>query len=69
VLFGGPDSGLDPMMVRVMLISMVAVVCVTLIVLVDRYRLEGMRHELDELRLAVDMRANAPNSAAAKELP
>ena len=68
VLFGGPDSGLDPMMVRVMLICMVTVVCVTLIVLVDRYRLEGMRHELDELRLAADARGAGSGSMLTKGL-
>jgi heme exporter protein C len=69
VLFGGPDAGLDPVMVRVMLFSMVTVVIVTLIVLVDRYRLEGMRHDLDELRLAAEAREFKSNSAPIKELP
>jgi heme exporter protein C len=69
VLFGGPDSGLDPMMVRVMLFCMVTVVLVTLIVLVDRYRLEAMRHELDELRLAAEAREFKLNSMPVKELP
>jgi heme exporter protein C len=69
VLFGGPDSGLDPMMVRVMLFCMVTVVIVTLILLVDRYRLEAMRHELDELRLAAEAREFKSNSVPVKELP
>jgi len=68
VLFGGPDSGLDPRMVRVMLIAMVAIVFVVLLVLADRYRLEKLRHELDELQLAAELRSAAPNSVAAKEL-
>jgi heme exporter protein C len=67
VLFGGPDAGLDPRMVRVMLFCMVTVVIVTLIVLVDRYRLEGMRHELDELQLAAEAREFRMNSAPFKE--
>jgi heme exporter protein C len=68
VLFGGPDSGLDPRMVRVMLFCMVTVVFVTLMVLVDRYRLEGMRHELEELRLAAEAREFRSNSVPVKEL-
>jgi len=57
VLFGGPNSGLDPTMVKVLMISMAAMVVVTGIVLVDRYRLERLRHELDELRVACEARA------------
>jgi heme exporter protein C len=72
VLFGGPDSGLDPTMVKVLLICMVTVVCVTLLVLVDRYRLEGLRHELDELQLAADARGivatSGPSSVLTKGL-
>ncbi len=67
VLFGGPDSGLAPTMVWIMLFCMVAVVSTTLLVLADRYRLEHMRHELEELRFAADLRAHAPNSFAVKE--
>src|SRR5262249_45206849 len=52
VLFGGPDSGLAPTMVWVMLFCMVAIVSSTILVLADRYRLERMRHELEELRFA-----------------
>lgn len=57
VLFGGPNSGLDPIMVKVLMISMAAIVVVTGIVLVERYRLERLRHELDELRVAFEARA------------
>jgi hypothetical protein len=55
-------------MVRVMLFCMVTVVFVTLMVLVDRYRLEGMRHELEELRLAAEAREFRSNSVPVKEL-
>jgi heme exporter protein C len=68
VLFGGPDAGLDPRMVRVMLVCMAAVVCLTLIALVDRYRLEKLRHELDELQLAADARGIESHSLPVKEL-
>lgn len=57
VLFGGPNSGLDPTMVKVLMISMAAMVVVTGIVLVQRYQLERLRHELDELRVAYEARA------------
>ena len=35
----------------------------------DRYRLEAMRHELDELRLAAEAREFKSNSVSVKELP
>ncbi len=70
VILGGEDSGLDPAMGRVLLITITAITVVMLLALVDRYRLEKLRHELDELRLAADMRASAPSpvAAGAKEL-
>ncbi|HXQ25727.1 MAG TPA: cytochrome c biogenesis protein CcsA [Candidatus Acidoferrales bacterium] len=66
VIFGGQNSGLDPTMGKVLMICMVAVMGVTILVLIDRYRLERLRHELDELRLAADSRAANPNSAVTK---
>ncbi|HXY79643.1 MAG TPA: cytochrome c biogenesis protein CcsA [Candidatus Bathyarchaeia archaeon] len=57
VLFGGADSGLDPTMVKVLLFSMCAMLALMMIVLVDRYRLERMRHELDELSVAAETRS------------
>jgi heme exporter protein C len=68
VILGGDNSGLDPTMGRVLLVTISAMMVVMILVLVDRYRLERLRHELDELRLAADSRANMPNSLAAKEL-
>jgi len=62
VLFGGPNSGLDPTMVKVLMISMAAMVLVTAIVLVERYRLERLRQELDELRVACERRASEADS-------
>lgn len=67
VILGGENSGLDPMMGRVLLITISAIMVVMVLVLVDRYRLEKLRHELDELRLAADSYANQPNTLAAKE--
>jgi len=50
-------------MVKVLMISMTAMVVVTAIVLVERYRLERLRHELDELRVACEARALEAGSA------
>lgn len=68
VILGGQNSGLDPTMGKVLLVAVITMTVVMLLVLVDRYRLEKLRHELDELRLAAESRASAPNSLAAKEL-
>ena len=66
VIFGGQNSGLDPTMGKVLMICMVAVMGVMILVLIDRCRLERLRHELDELRMAADARAANPNSAVTK---
>jgi heme exporter protein C len=55
VMFGGPGSGLDPTMGRVLGFCIFSVLCLMAIILIDRYRLEGLRHELDELRQEVEM--------------
>jgi heme exporter protein C len=68
VIMGGPDSGLDAMMGKVLIVCIVSVVAMMIFVVVDRYRLERLRYELDELRLAADSQASMPNSLAAKEL-
>lgn len=65
VLFGGANSGLDPRMGKVLLISMSAMVVLMLIVLIDRYRLESLRNELDELRVAAETRGANTSSALA----
>jgi len=68
VIMGGKDSGLDPAMGRVLLVAVVTMTVMMLIVLVDRYRLERLRHELDELRLAAESGSSSPKPLAAKEL-
>ncbi|HXW57399.1 MAG TPA: cytochrome c biogenesis protein CcsA [Candidatus Cybelea sp.] len=50
VVFGGPGSGLDPTMGKVLGLSIFAVLCLMLLVLIDRYRLESLRDEINELR-------------------
>jgi hypothetical protein len=50
---------------KVLLISMSAMVVLMLIVLIDRYRLESLRNELDELRIAAETRGANTISALA----
>jgi heme exporter protein C len=66
VVFGGDNSGLDPVMGKVLMVCIFALLTVMILLLVDRYRLERMRHEVDELRLAVESGAARPNSAVTK---
>ena len=66
VMFGGPGSGLDPTMGKVLGFSIVSVLCLMVIILIDRYRLESLRHELDELRQEAETRAlDAQNAQSA----
>lgn len=65
VIFGGPNSGIDPTMAKVLMISMVAIVAVTVLLLAQRYRLERLRHEVDGLRFEVAERANEPERSTA----
>ena len=50
VILGGSNSGLDPMMGKVLLLCLVAVLCMVAFLISDRYRLEQLRAEYDELR-------------------
>lgn len=59
VILGGRNSGLDPTMSRVLLICVLAVLAVMILVLIDRYRLELLRREADELRLEIESRVTA----------
>jgi heme exporter protein C len=69
VIFGGENSGLDPTMGKVLVVCIVAVMAMMVLVLIDRYRLERMRHELDELRLITDARGADSNTVLTKGLP
>jgi heme exporter protein C len=62
VILGGENSGLAPGMGKVLLICWMAVVCVMIILLIDRYRLERLRHEYEELGFEVESRATAAES-------
>ena len=57
VILGGKNSGLDPTMARVLLICVLSVLAVMILVLVDRYRLEMLRCEADELALEIESRS------------
>ena len=61
VLFGGENSGLDPTMLKVLMLAMVSELGVMILLLMDRYRLEKLRFEAEELRLAVESRAPVPH--------
>ncbi len=69
VIFGGENSGLDPTMGKVLIVCIVAVMAMMVLVLMDRYRLERLRHELDELRLVADARGADSNTVLTKGLP
>ena len=69
VIMGGPDSGRDAMMGKVLVICIVSVVAMTVLVLVDRYRLERLRYELGELRLSAELRDAGSDTVLTKGLP
>jgi heme exporter protein C len=56
VFFGGPDSGINATMGEVLGLCIVSVLCLMVLVLVDRFRLESLRHEVDELRQDIETR-------------
>ena len=66
VLAGGEGSGLDPTMGKVLLLCVISMFAVMIPVLIDRYRLERMRHDFDELRLEAENRAPDPHLVPTK---
>jgi heme exporter protein C len=68
VIMGGPDSGLDAMMGKVLIVCIISVMAMMVLVLIDRYRLERLRHELDELQLVADARGAGSNTVLTKGL-
>jgi heme exporter protein C len=66
VFFGGPDSGIAPEMAKVFLVCMVAVACIAVLLLIDRYRLERLRFEFEELRQDVESRSLDAQSISGK---
>jgi len=65
VIAGGNGSGLDPMMGKVLLLCVVAVFCVMVLVYIDRYRLELLRNECDELKFEIESRNIQPANLGA----
>jgi len=57
VMFGGANSGLDPTMGKVLGFCILSMLCLMVLVLADRYRLESLRHQLNELRQEIEMRS------------
>jgi heme exporter protein C len=62
VIAGGNGSGLDPVMGKVLVLCVVAVFCVMVLVFIDRYRLELLRNECDELRFEIESRSTQASS-------
>ncbi len=63
VILGGKGSGLDPTMAKVLLVCVIAVLAIMVFVLIDRYRLELLRREVEELQIEVELRSlDAPAS-------
>jgi heme exporter protein C len=58
VIFGGENSGLAPTMKLVLLLCVIAGFGVMILILVDRYRLEKLRFEFEELRHEVESRSS-----------
>ena len=56
VIAGGQGSGLDPTMSKVLLLCIFAIYCVTILMLLDRYRLELLRNEAAELKFEIESR-------------
>jgi heme exporter protein C len=66
VLFGGPDAKLDPTMAKVFF-SCAGIMTLLMIGLIwQRYRLESLRYEAEQLRLAIDEEETAPAATAAR---
>src|SRR6204780_1019469 len=68
VILGGSGSGLDPVIGKVLLLCVIAVMGVMILVLLDRYKLEKLRQEFEELRLEYET-LNLEPSSIGKERP
>ena len=67
VFFGGANSGVDSTMAKVFLLCMVAVLVVMIPVLIDRYRTECMRREVEDLQQEIELRTLDSQSRPVKE--
>ncbi|MGC1414991.1 MAG: cytochrome c biogenesis protein CcsA [Candidatus Acidiferrum sp.] len=50
IIMGGSDSGMDPVMFKVLMLSWLAMLALMALLLRQRYRLEAMRSELDSVQ-------------------
>lgn len=57
VLFDGPDSGLAPTMAKVFFFCSALMTFLMIVLVVQRYRLERLKHEAEETRLVLEERA------------
>jgi heme exporter protein C len=57
VIAGGEGSGLDPVMWNVFLFNWVALLGVMVLLIWKRYRVEALRHEIEELEVELDWQA------------
>ncbi|MGB6483297.1 MAG: cytochrome c biogenesis protein [Candidatus Acidiferrales bacterium] len=57
VLFGGPDAKLDPTMAKVFFFCSALMTLLMILLVIQRYRLERLKYEAEEMRLAVEERA------------
>jgi heme exporter protein C len=66
VILGGEGSGLDPTMAKVLLVCVISLFGVMIPVLIDRYRIQVLGQELEELRFALEMRTADSRASAVK---
>jgi heme exporter protein C len=57
VIFGGQNSGLDPMMYKVFWLCWLALTGIMTILILLRYQLERARHEVEELRIEAEQQS------------
>jgi heme exporter protein C len=57
VVLGGSGSGINAVMLRVLLLCWAALMALMVVLLRERYQLERLRHEAEELRFEVEARA------------
>jgi heme exporter protein C len=65
VIAGGEGSGLDPVMWNVFLFNWVAMLGVMALLIWKRYRVETLRHEIEELHVEVEWQAREGQRAPA----
>jgi heme exporter protein C len=69
IILGGSGSGLDPTMGKVLVLGMISICAVMVLALIDRYRLELLRQECDELRFEIESRTAQAQDRLASAKP